>query len=295
MGRSRLPLELIPKEKSRKITFQKRAMGLKKKTQEISTLCGVDACLIIYGWSSDDRLVEPLFWPSDLEEVKSIVKRYQEHRKEERGLKTLDLSSFFEERTKKIHKEISKPGHQGIDQSKYSTTWDDRLNNLSVDQLRELVNAWGTKLEVIKSRVELLKMNQTLLEGSALMNPNCLSNAGPSTQRIYTQYVSPIDSMPSVSNPIPNPMMTHFNDVSSYNTQYATPLHHPFYYDQTARMLEDPMSNNSGSSACYYQPVVPPPTMPYMPSQMMLNCPHTNLYDFNNFDVNDSKQGIRYG
>lgn len=95
MGRSRLPLELIPKEKSRKITLQKRAMGLKKKTHETSTLCGVDACLIIYGSSSDEHLVEPLFWPSNPEEVKSIIKRYQEHRNEERGLKTLDLSSFF--------------------------------------------------------------------------------------------------------------------------------------------------------------------------------------------------------
>ncbi|RVW15174.1 hypothetical protein CK203_090697 [Vitis vinifera] len=88
-------------------------MGLKKKTHETSTLCGVDACLIIYGSSFDEHLVEPLFWPSNPEE----------------------------ERTKKIHKEISKLGHQGIDQSKPSTAWDDRLNNLSVDQLRELVNA----------------------------------------------------------------------------------------------------------------------------------------------------------
>ena len=54
-----------------------------------------------------------------------------------------------------------------------------------MDQLRELINAWGTKLEVIKSRVELLKMNQILLEAYALMNPNCPSNVGPSTQRIY--------------------------------------------------------------------------------------------------------------
>ena len=70
-------------------------MGLKKKTHETSTLCGVDACLIIYGSSSDEHLVEPLFWPSNPEEVKSIIKRYQEHSNEERGLKTLDLSSFF--------------------------------------------------------------------------------------------------------------------------------------------------------------------------------------------------------
>ncbi|RVW15216.1 hypothetical protein CK203_090685 [Vitis vinifera] len=50
-------------------------MGLKKKTHETSTLCGVDACLIIYGSSSDEHLVEPLFWPSNPEEVKSIIKR----------------------------------------------------------------------------------------------------------------------------------------------------------------------------------------------------------------------------
>ena len=149
-----------------------------------------------------------------------------------------------------------------------------------MDQLRELINAWGTKLEVIKSRVELLKMNQILLEAYALMNLNCPSNAGPSTQRIYTQYVSPIDSMPSVSNPIPNPIMTHFNDVSSYNTRYATPLHHPFSYDQTKRMLEDPMSNNSGPSACYYQIVVRPPMMSYIPSQMMVNCSHTAKFQW---------------
>ncbi|RVW15181.1 hypothetical protein CK203_090698 [Vitis vinifera] len=108
MGRSRLPLELIPKEKSRKITFQKRTMGLKKKTYEISTLCGVDACVRSIVGPSNDRPMEPIFWPSNPKEVKSIINRYKEHSKEERGLKTLDLSGFFEERTKKIQKEIFK-------------------------------------------------------------------------------------------------------------------------------------------------------------------------------------------
>ncbi|RVW15176.1 hypothetical protein CK203_090695 [Vitis vinifera] len=74
-------------------------------------------------WTSDDCPMEPIFWPSNPEEVKSIIKRYKEHSKEERGLKTLDLSGFFEEMTKKIQKEISKLGHQGADQTKYPT-WD---------------------------------------------------------------------------------------------------------------------------------------------------------------------------
>ena len=41
MGRSRLPLELIPKEKSRKITFQKRTMGLKKKNMKYQLFVGL--------------------------------------------------------------------------------------------------------------------------------------------------------------------------------------------------------------------------------------------------------------
>lgn len=151
MGRSRLPLELIPKEKSRKVTFQKRSIGLKKKTHDISTLCGVDACLIIYGRSSDGCPPEPVLWPPNPEEVKSIINRYKQHREQDGLIKATDLSSFFEEKTKAIQKEISKLG--GTDRSMYST-WNDRLNNLSADQLRELINSWSKKLEIIKSRVE---------------------------------------------------------------------------------------------------------------------------------------------
>ncbi|RVW38733.1 Agamous-like MADS-box protein AGL82 [Vitis vinifera] len=271
MGRSRLPLELIPKEKSRKITFQKRTMGLKKKTYEISTLCGVDACVIIYSWTSDDRPMEPIFWPSNPEKVKSIINRYKEHSKEERGLKTLDLSGFFEERTKKIQKEISKLGHQGADQTKYPT-WDDQLNDLSVDQLRELVNALGTKLEVIKSRVELLKMSQALLEGPASVNLSYPNNAMPSTQSLHVPYPGTIDSMPLVPNPMTpmmNPRMTKVMMTS--DNQYTPPLQHPFYYDPTSGLLENIVYSNPGPSSCYYPPAMLPPILPYISNQMMTN------------------------
>ena len=246
MGRSMLPLKLIPKEKSRKLTFHKRSIGLKKKIHEISTLCGVDACLIIYGRSTDGfPSLEPVLWPSNPEEVKSIINKYQHHREEERSLKASDLSSFFEEKTKQIYKEISKLGPRGTDRSMYST-WDDRLNNLSIDQIRGLLNGWGKKLEIIKSRVEFLKkMNQTnSLQGSQLMNPSCSSNGGPSTQ-----YCSPIDSRPLLRN-LPDPVMTtEFIDASSYFT-----LRRPLLNDQTAGRLERSrmLINNSGPTTSYH-------------------------------------------
>ncbi|RVW15219.1 hypothetical protein CK203_090686 [Vitis vinifera] len=116
---------------------------------------------------------------------------------------------------------------------------------------RELVNALGNKLEVIKSRVELLKMSQALLKGSPLVNPSYPNNAMPSTQSLHVPYLGAIDSMPLVPNamtPMINPrmtkvmmtMMTNDNTNSSQfsgpsnctnNTQYTPPLQHPFYYD----------------------------------------------------------------
>ena len=221
----------------------------------------------IYNWTSNDRPMEPIFWPSNPKEVKSIINRYKEHSKEERGLKTLDLSGFFEERTKKIQKEISKLGHQGADQTKYPT-WDDQLNDLSVDQLRELVNALDTELKVIKSRVELLKMSQALLEGSPFVNPSYPNNTMPSTQSWHGPYLGTIDSMPLVPNPMTpmmNPRMTkammtsdktnnsQFNGPSNHtdNTQYTPPLQHPFNYDPTSGLLENIVYSNPGPSSCY--------------------------------------------
>jgi hypothetical protein len=43
MGRGRVSVEFIPKEKSRKIVLQKRKIGLMKKVEELSILCDVDA------------------------------------------------------------------------------------------------------------------------------------------------------------------------------------------------------------------------------------------------------------
>ena len=195
-------------------------------------------------------------------------------------------------------------------------TWDDRLNDLSADQLRELVNALGNKLEVIKSKVELLKMSQALLEGPALVNPSYPNNAMPSTQSLHVPYLGAIDSMPLVPNPMTpmmNPrmtkvmmaMMTNGNTNSSQfsgpsnctnNTQYIPPLQRPFYYDPTSGLLENIVYNNPGPSSCYYPPTRLPPILPYIPNQMMMNVPQiARDYDMNELDVNDNKQGIRYG
>lgn len=71
MGRGRLAMKLIEKQKARNVTFQKRKNGIIKKAQELSTLCGVDALLIIYNPNSDNN-DQPETWPRDPTQVSSF-------------------------------------------------------------------------------------------------------------------------------------------------------------------------------------------------------------------------------
>ncbi|XP_030534015.1 agamous-like MADS-box protein AGL80 [Rhodamnia argentea] len=72
MGRKKVRLELITNDSVRKTTFRKRKGGLLKKASELKTLCGVDACALIY--TANDA--EPHVWPSPAE-AHQVLERFQ--------------------------------------------------------------------------------------------------------------------------------------------------------------------------------------------------------------------------
>ncbi|KAK4795019.1 hypothetical protein SAY86_013013 [Trapa natans] len=72
MGRKKVRLELIGKESTRKTTFRKRKAGMLKKAFELTTLCGIKGCAIIYGPNEQ----EPHVWPSK-EEAARVLKRFR--------------------------------------------------------------------------------------------------------------------------------------------------------------------------------------------------------------------------
>lgn len=72
MGRRKVRLELITNDSVRKTTFRKRRGGLLKKASELRTLCGVDACALIYTASD----MEPHVWPSS-GEARQVLERFQ--------------------------------------------------------------------------------------------------------------------------------------------------------------------------------------------------------------------------
>ncbi|KAK6911714.1 Transcription factor, MADS-box [Dillenia turbinata] len=62
MTRKKVKLAYIQNDSARKLTFKKRKKGLMKKVSELSILCGIEACAVIYGPYEQ----QPDVWPSPL-------------------------------------------------------------------------------------------------------------------------------------------------------------------------------------------------------------------------------------
>ncbi|KAL6318989.1 hypothetical protein AAG906_001462 [Vitis piasezkii] len=107
MGRGKLKMELIANEKLRCRTFRNRQKGLKKKLQELSTLCDVEACMIMYCDQNGNGTYssQPDVWPENHYEVQRIVNKYV---KADHGKRAVDLSDILESRKRKAEVELQK-------------------------------------------------------------------------------------------------------------------------------------------------------------------------------------------
>ncbi|KAL7119646.1 hypothetical protein ACP275_02G075300 [Erythranthe tilingii] len=165
MGRAKLNMELINKEKSRNITFKKRKEGLVRKMHEFTTLCDVGACMIIYGPKQDKAAAagpaEPEIWPPNPEQVRRIIDIYKSKNKDS-GNKNFGLSDFFHDRKRKIDEELDKLRKKNFE-AKYPT-WPRFLDGTTEAGLREFAAYLGNRAERVKSRIDLLRRSK---EGSA--------------------------------------------------------------------------------------------------------------------------------
>ncbi|KAF8377180.1 hypothetical protein HHK36_030553 [Tetracentron sinense] len=291
MGRAKLNLELRSKEKSRNTTFQKRKKGLKKKSYEFSTLCDVDACLIIFGPKHGDRPAEPEIWPEEnSNEVLRIINRYKDHSKEEREKRNVNLSNFFEDRKKKAEEGLSKLLQKNNETDYSLQTCDDDINIFSTeDELRQLIFSLDRKLEYFKTRIGSMKGKQGLLLQHQQQQPICWvkpqDHIFPYDQRLMF-------NGSSMATPMMNGVeyYTQFNGGSSSNHHYYTALEGPVYSNSPFETFEKmEFSNIPGQSTCYCAPGVQSmgpywqyPVMPSVSSQMLPS--HFNeLCDFQDF------------
>ncbi|XP_010452582.1 PREDICTED: agamous-like MADS-box protein AGL80 [Camelina sativa] len=101
MGKRKTPTTWA-NEKARRLSLEKRLAGLVKKTKELSILCDMRACLVVY-----DREVDQLeVWPAP-QTAKSLFDKFYSLTDHERNMKAVDPESFIQTNIQKLEKKIA--------------------------------------------------------------------------------------------------------------------------------------------------------------------------------------------
>ncbi|XP_057951046.1 agamous-like MADS-box protein AGL80 [Malania oleifera] len=103
MTRKKVKLAYITNDSARKATFKKRKKGLMKKVSELSTLCGIDACAIIY--SPYDS--QPEVWPSPAG-AHRVLSKFRKMPEMEQSKKMVNQESFLRQRISKARDQLKK-------------------------------------------------------------------------------------------------------------------------------------------------------------------------------------------
>ncbi|XP_039115908.1 agamous-like MADS-box protein AGL80 [Dioscorea cayenensis subsp. rotundata] len=103
MGRVKVKLAWIEKDSSRNITYKKRKNGLLKKVRELSALCDVKACAIIYPWGGN----VPEVWSSTPDPMDVLVPFMQKPELERRK-KMVNQVRFLQQQIMKLEEHALK-------------------------------------------------------------------------------------------------------------------------------------------------------------------------------------------
>ncbi|KAI3698321.1 hypothetical protein L2E82_41780 [Cichorium intybus] len=157
MTRKKVKLAFITNDSARKATYKKRKKGLMKKVNELSTLCDIEACAIIYS----PYEAQPEVWPtnSGLQRVLAQFKRMPEM---ERSKNMLTQESFIRKQITKANEQLKKQTKANREKEMTEVmyqclTGKGSIANLSLPDLNELGGMVDQTLKDISRRIESLK------------------------------------------------------------------------------------------------------------------------------------------
>ncbi|KAK4491332.1 hypothetical protein RD792_002068 [Penstemon davidsonii] len=160
MTRKKVKLAFIANDSARKATFKKRKKGLMKKVSELSTLCGIEACAIVYSPYEP----QPDVWP-DQRGAHRVVAQFKRMPEMEQSKKMVNQESFIRsriskaaEQLKKLHKDNRE---KEITQLMYQCLTGKGLQGLAVAELNDMEWMIDQNLKEISKRSEVLKKGST--------------------------------------------------------------------------------------------------------------------------------------
>lgn len=152
-----MKLVWIQNDAARKATFKKRRKGLIKKVSELSTLCDVKACAMVFS----PYEVAPEIWPPDSQDVMDVLSRFRSMPVMEQSKKMLNQEGFLRNWIGKLNEQLQKlKGSNRKDEldllmSQCMVGWRN-IGDLSIDDTRDLGDKLDEKLKNIDQNIEYL-------------------------------------------------------------------------------------------------------------------------------------------
>ncbi|XP_010558917.1 PREDICTED: agamous-like MADS-box protein AGL80 [Tarenaya hassleriana] len=155
-GKRKVKLAWIVNENARKASLKKRKLGLVKKVQELTILCDVKACLIIF--SADEAA--PLVWPNP-EVARGLLDRYFALPDIERSKKATNQESYLRDKTGKAQEQLLKSQKKNreaeMDHLMFEiNNGNKRLSDLSTNEVYSLISYSREKIGLLRKRGELI-------------------------------------------------------------------------------------------------------------------------------------------
>ncbi|XVF43906.1 hypothetical protein PTKIN_Ptkin02bG0078700 [Pterospermum kingtungense] len=166
MTRKKVKLAYISNDSARKATYKKRKKGLMKKVNELSTLCGIQTCAIIYSPYES----QPEVWPSPVG-VQRVLLKFKEMSEMDQSKKMVNQESYLRQRIAKANEQLKKQSKDNrekeMTQVMLQTLTGKGLHSLNMMDLDDLGWLIEQKLKDIHKKVDALNKASDSQESSA--------------------------------------------------------------------------------------------------------------------------------
>ncbi|XP_008801454.1 agamous-like MADS-box protein AGL80 [Phoenix dactylifera] len=166
MARKKVKLEWIVNDSARRATLKKRKKGLMKKVSELSTLCDVKACLIVYGPNEP----QPEVWPSAPDAMR-VLARLKKMPEMEQSKKMMNQEGFMRQRIMKLQEQLRKQDRENRELETtllmYQGLAGKSLHTVSIEDMTSLAWLIEMKVNKVHERIEHSKgeMASKMVEG----------------------------------------------------------------------------------------------------------------------------------
>ncbi|KAK1370518.1 MADS-box domain-containing protein [Heracleum sosnowskyi] len=156
----RIQLAFISNAAKRRATCNKRKKSLKKKMEELATLCGVDVCTILHCNDLDPQLE---FWPSK-SETERVVAEFQSLSRRQQTRNMVDVKKFTRKNIVKAKEKLQKLVSANREKELTKVMFDClagrlELQNPGLEDLDALGRVVDKKLDDVEKRIEALMLN----------------------------------------------------------------------------------------------------------------------------------------